>query len=115
VQLAPRFGDVAAGLEDDLAITGPETDRALGDDRVLVLLRVQVWRHESAHGEGVLDDRDEPVRLLAEELEDDADRTEGPLTAVPWLDNRQLRGLDIWHVTPLLRGNHSEWGYTDVH
>ena len=92
MDLAARLDDVAAGPEHDLLVLRPEADLALEDDRVLVLERVDVRRHECPDRERVLDDRERAAGVLAVDLEDDADARREPAgAALARLDHLEPR------------------------
>ena len=92
MDLRARLDDVAASSQDHLLILRPEADLAIEHDRVLVLERVDVRWHERADRERVLDDGQGAARVLAIDLEDDADPI-GEIAdlAVPRLDHLESR------------------------
>ena len=66
-----RLGDVPAGAQHDLAVSGPEPDLPLGDDRVLIRPVMDVRRDQDRDVERVLDHRHRTARrdrLSAETL-----------------------------------------------
>jgi hypothetical protein len=99
VDLTPWLDDVAARSQDDFLVVGAESDLSLEDDRVFILERVDVRRHEGAHRERVLDDRERAPRVLTVDLEDHADaRGQIASPATSWLNHLDLgrdRGQSI--------------------